>query len=352
MGFSDEVRKPLKDIERSAVRAYEITQQLLSFARKKNHHVTVFDVNRVVADSKLMLQRLIGTQITLKTQLADDQAFVRADQSEVEQALMNLVINARDAMPHGGELIIRTGIERLEKDRVPQHCKAGRFVQLSVADEGCGMSPEIVERIFEPFFTTKLVGEGTGLGLSTVYSDIANSDGFVSVESHEGTGTVINIYLPISQQPTIEVIAEKESPSTAESRGGETILVCDDEEIVLSSVTALLQSVGYSVIAANSAKEALAAADANAEKIALMVTDLTMPEMNGVELGKEIHRRHPHMKIIYSSGYAADHVGICAQDDGVEILEKGRSSDEMFRRIRAVLDRDGPSDRENSSKAC
>lgn len=337
--LSDDVRRPLKDIERSAARAYEITQQLLSFARKKKHHVTLFDINHVVADSKQMLQRLIGTQITLKTHLIDQQALVRADQSEVEQALMNLVINARDAMPDGGELTITTSVQDLEQDAVPQHCAAGHFVQLSVADNGCGMSSETVERIFEPFFTTKSIGKGTGLGLSTVYSDIVNSDGFVSVDSDQGDGTAITIHLPLSNSALGEV-GEPSKPALQPARGGETILICDDEDIVLTSMTALLKSAGYAVIAANGAHQALDAADEHNDQISLLITDLTMPEMDGVELAKQMRSRHPHIKIIYSSGYAANYVELCAEKDGVQIIEKGRSSDEMFQRIRQVLDAD------------
>jgi signal transduction histidine kinase len=347
----DAIRQPLKDIERSGVRAYEITQQLLSFARKKNHHATVFDVTRMVLDSHQMLQRLIGTQITLTTRLDADPAYVRADESELEQALMNLVINARDAMPSGGGLSIRTCVATLEGEGLPQHCKAGRFVQLSVADDGCGMSPETVERIFEPFFTTKSVGKGTGLGLSTVYSDIANSGGFVSVQSQQGKGTVIDVHLPLSKQSALVETAEAGPSSIAAASGGETILVCDDEEIVLASVSALLKSVGYRVIATNSGKEALEAAEAYAAEISLLITDLTMPDMDGVELGNEIHRQHPEMKIIYSSGHAADYVELCAENNRIEILEKGRSSNEMFRRIRAVLDKDDPDDTTISRKA-
>jgi two-component system cell cycle sensor histidine kinase/response regulator CckA len=336
--FADDIKRPLKDIERSAVRAYEVTQQLLSFARKKKQNVAVFDVNRIVADSNRMLQRLIGTKITLITQLSADPVLVRADQSEVEQTLMNLVINARDAMPDGGELRIQTRINDLEQDAVPQHCTAGRFVQLSVADNGCGMSPETVERIFEPFFTTKSVGKGTGLGLSAVYSDIVNSDGFVAVESDAGSGTVVDVHLPVSRPAVVGTITETRSPSQESTGGGETILVCDDEEIVLASVSALLKSVGYSVIAANSPQKALTAAETDADAISLLITDLTMPEMDGVELGKQIRQRHPHIKLMYTSGYAADYVENCSEQDGVQIHEKGRPSDEMFRRIRAVLD--------------
>jgi two-component system cell cycle sensor histidine kinase/response regulator CckA len=311
--------------------------------------VTVVDVNQVVTDTNSTLQRLIGSHITMKTQLSADPAFVSADAAEIEQALINLVINAHDAMPDGGTLTIRTRIATLEEDGVPKDCKAGHFVQLSVADDGCGMPPETLERIFEPFFTTKPVGKGTGLGLSTVYSGIKNCGGFISVESHEGTGTVVDVYLPQSQESAVEAAsAETESPSSDATGGGETILVCDDEEIVLSAVSTLLKTVGYSVITTKSAKEALVAADAHAGEISLLLTDLTMPEMGGLELGKEIHRRNPHIKTLYMSGYAADHIETCAAGDHVEFFEKGQSSRVMCQRIRKLLDRNTPSDLDNS----
>lgn len=252
----DELERPLKDIERSGARAFDLTQQLLSFARKKSPNLAVFDVNRVVTSIETMLQRFIGTNITLETQLSPDPVTVHADEAEIEQALMNLVMNARDAMPERGTLTIRTRIVSLEEDEVPRDCQAGRFVQLSVADDGCGMLPETVERIFEPFFTTKPVGSGTGLGLSTVYSDIAKSDGFVSVESREGSGTVVYVHLPQSQGSVADERAETERSPSNSSGGGETILVCDDDQIVLGSVMALLKSVGYSVIGATCASEA------------------------------------------------------------------------------------------------
>jgi signal transduction histidine kinase len=287
----DNVKQPLKDIERSGARAFDLTRQLLSFARQKSPNVTVFDVNQVLEHCEGMLRRLIGTNITMETHLSAEPALVLADAADIEQAIVNLVLNARDAMPDGGTLTIRTRIVMLGDGDVSQDCQAGYFVQLSVADNGCGMSPETVERIFEPFFTTKPVGRGTGLGLSTVYSDIGKSGGYISVESQTGTGTVVRLNLPQSQGlVTVAVVGETENSSSAVG-GSETILVCDDEEIVLSSLAAFLESVGYSIIATNSAKEALVAAEDHAGDISMLFTDVTMPVMGGLDLGKEIHRR-------------------------------------------------------------
>jgi len=340
----DNMKRPLRDIERSGERAYELTQQLLSFARIESHHAVVFDINRVVSDSNRVLQRLIGSHITVKIQLSADPAIVKADEAEIERALMNLVINARDAMPDGGTLTIRTRIATVEKDGVPERCKAGHFVHLSVHDDGCGMSPENVERIFEPFFTTKSVGKGTGLGLSTLYSDIVNSGGFVSVESSEGKGTVISLYLPQSQESVAAVSAEAERPSSYAVGGGETILICDDEEIVLSSVSALLESVGYTVITTKTAKEALLAAENRAGDISLLFTDVTMPEMGGLALGNEIHQRHPHIKIIYSSGYAAAHIATHGLGHHIDFFQKGQAYGKLLECIRKVLDKEMASD--------
>ena len=340
----DRYQQPLKDIERGGARAFELTRQLLSFARHRKPNIKVFDANPVVTNSESMLKRLIGANIQLKTRLSADPALVRADEADLEQAIVNLAINAHDAMPDGGVLTIGTRVVTLEKSDVPHNYEGGPFVQLSVADNGCGMSQETVGRMFEPFFTTKPVGEGTGLGLATVYADVEKSGGFLTVESREGTGTVVYVHLPQSERLVVEASAEEDPSSSIPVGGDETILVCDDEELVLSSTSALLGSVGYSVIGVDSARKALEAAAAHAGTISLLLTDLTMPEMDGLELGEEIHRRYPNMKIIYMSGYSSDRIEYLATSDHFEFIEKGGPSNLTFQRVREVLDKDGPSD--------
>ncbi len=279
--------------------------------------------------------KILGSGITLNSVVSADSAVVRAGESELAQVVLNLVLNARDALPNGGVIKIQTRIVTLGDRDVPRDCDAGDFVELSVSDDGCGMSPETRERIFEPFFTTKGPGKGTGLGLSIAYSDISRNGGFLTVDSHEGTGTVVSVFLPQSADSAIEATAETPGPATEFIGGDETILVCDDEDIVLSSVRALLESVGYSVIAVKTAADALAAADSRDLDISLLLTDVAMPGMNGFELGREIHKWHPHMRILHSSGYNTDDF---ATGEGDDIVYKGDSSSKLLQRVRQLLD--------------
>ena len=328
---SESVRVSLKEIERGCERASTLTQQLLSFARKKDPQLVVFDVNDLVTNCEPMLRRIVGPSVQLILRLASGPLLVHADESKLEQVLLNLVLNARDAMPDGGTLTIESSVG--SPGNAAQEFGSDPYVGLSVADDGCGMSKETMDRAFEPFFTTKPVGEGTGLGLSTAYLDIRQCNGFVSIQSVEGEGTVIGVHLPQSKEQRRPQDETKQS-----SIGGtETILVCDDEEIVLSAVSALLECVGYSVIGANSVREALESAAEHKDEISLLLTDVTMPEMNGFALGKAMAQRHPEIKIIYTSGYMADRAA--AADLGeCEFLTKGGSSREMLETVRRVLD--------------
>jgi len=332
-------KRPLEDIEQSGVRAADLTKQLLSFARKKNPNISLLDVNRVLSDSKGMLHRLVGTDISLSTLLASGPALVRADEAEIEQAILNLVINARDAMPAGGTLELRTESKTLAANEVAPDCRSGSYVRLSVSDNGCGMPPEVAERIFEPFFTTKPVGKGTGLGLSTVFADVSNSGGFVTVESRLGEGTVISVHLP-EAKGTIESADAGIEKASLPIGGDETILLCDDEEIVLASVSALLQRLGYSVVYANSPQEAIESAAAHDYRISLLLTDVNMPGMDGIELGKEIKQFYPDIKIILTSGYAEDILHASAAElERFEFLQKPVPYDMLARTIRKVLDK-------------
>lgn len=338
---SDELPKrllqPIRDIERASARAFDLTNQLLSFSRQRKR-LTVFDVNSVVVNNERMLNRLIGANIQLRSVLSPAPALVCADEGEIEQAIVNMVVNARDAMSTGGTITIETREVTLESIDIPRGCDAASFVRLSIADDGCGMSPDTMDRIFEPFFTTKSVGEGTGLGLSTVYADIEKNGGFTTVESREGEGTVFYVHLPKAYGLVVCEDSEKECVSTGPLGGNETVLVCDDEDLVLSSMSALLESVGYSVITANGAQNALAMVAAHAEEISLLLTDLTMPEMDGFELAREISRNYPDIKILCSSGYTADRVQFGRGSDDFAFIEKGVSSNATLQRIREILD--------------
>lgn len=332
-------KRPLTDIERAGTRAAVLTNQLLSFARKKTSNITLVNVNQVISDSTRMHQRLVGPDIKVRTELSTDQVFVRVDEGEVEQAVTNLVMNARDAMSDGGTLTIQTECLSLAVTDVPPDCKPGSYIRLSVTDNGNGMSPEVEERIFEPFFTTKSVGSGTGLGLSTVFSNAASSGGFVTVESVVGEGTVIGIHLPhvksVVNQPKPELVRTNHPVG-----GSETILVCDDEDVVLASTTALLETLGYVVIAASGPREAIKVAAAHKGPIALLLTDMSMPDMDGIQLSDEIARIFPNIRRVLTSGYAEDSFRAQMRDtDRFDFMQKPASYDLMARTIRNSLDK-------------
>jgi len=334
-------KRSLQDITKCGQRGAALTRQLLSFARKEVPEVTQFDINQVVNGIETVLRKLTGEFVTLEMASASNLPPIQADKGAIEQALMNLARNACDAMPDGGRLTIRTATEELDEGRVSanSHARPGLYVQLSVADTGCGMAPETVQRVFEPFFTTKPVGEGTGLGLSTVFADVTRSGGFIEVDSRPGEGTEFRVYLPAVEAKGVEA-ADDAKRSVKHCPGGtETSLVCDDDEGVLDSAAFLLESRGYSVVRAGGGREALEVAAAHTGTIELLLTDVTMPEMNGWELAKELTRQRPDTKVIFMSGYAADvfEAG-AAEGEHIEFIEKPPMDDMLFRRIRELLD--------------
>ncbi|QDT42779.1 Blue-light-activated protein [Gimesia alba] len=331
---------PLQDIQKSGERAAELVKQMLTFGRKKIPNTAWFDLNRLISENRNILQRILGDTITLKLNLDPNTNSVWADEAEIEQALMNLVVNARDAMPEGGTLSISTRNVEYSEDHVSSELNRlpGSYSQVSVKDSGCGMSPETVEQIFEPFFTTKPAAMGTGLGLSTVFRDISNLGGFISVESQLGEGTEFRIYLPQNQGKTVK------NDSTVASSikkhavgGGETILVCDDETMVLTAVSALLEASGYDVIKAAGPQEAILAATSYDGKISLLLTDFNMPEMNGQQLAQELTQRDPEMKVIYLSGLTGD-IPDSMGEDQIEVIQKPAKMGILSQKIRAVLD--------------
>jgi PAS domain S-box-containing protein len=344
--LSEQDRRAIHDIGQAGARAHTLTSQLLSFGRKRITNASVFDVNRVLTDSRRLLEKPIGSNIALRIIAAAEPVCIRADKSAIEQVILNLVLNARDAITDKGTITIRTRLVTLGDSDVPQDRKPGSFVELSVSDDGCGMSRETGARILEPFFTTKEVGKGTGLGLSVVHSDVARNDGFVNVDSKEHVGTVISVLLPQTTGSIETAPVEHHKQSSGLVGGDETILICDDETLVLNAVQALLEAAGYSIIAAESAAEALVLAETHSETISLLVTDVTMPNMNGIELGQKILQRHPDMKILYLSGNTSHHA---AADDNGEDLIKGGPISELLRRIRQLLDREKMSSSENAS---
>jgi signal transduction histidine kinase/ActR/RegA family two-component response regulator len=319
----------------AAERAAALTRQLLLFSRQQVQEPRVFDLNHLVSNTDRLLRRLIGTDVDLRTALAADLAPIKADPGQIEQVLMNLAVNARDAMPSGGRLTIETS--NVEVD--PHYHSAlppGRYVVLSVADSGCGMSPETQSRIFEPFFTTKEVGKGTGLGLSTVHGIVQQGGGHVEVSSELGVGTVFKVFLPSAAAgAALEDRAERELPT----RGHETVLVVDDDPHVRNVVVRMLRHGGYAVLEAAEPGDAMSCAHEHAARIDVILTDVMLPAMNGPELARGLRRLHPEAKVLFMSGYtdhAILHQGLLGSD--AAYLPKPFTAEALLRQIRKLLD--------------
>lgn len=333
-------REPLRDIQKSGERAAELVKQLLAFGRKKASNTAWLDLNALVSSHQKIIQRILGGSVTLTLNLSPAAGLVWADEGEVEQALMNLVVNARDAMSGVGELRIRTQNAIVTEREVAEHaeCLPGTFTLLSVADNGCGMAPEIVSQIFEPFFTTKPVTEGTGLGLSTMQRNLAEIGGFITVTSAPGTGTEFQVYLPQNQRINVNDQVETEAVSQeAVTGGGETILVCDDEPTVLSTVSALLERLGYTVIRALGPEQAIEAAAREGQKISLLCTDFNMPVMNGEQLVQHLTQMRPGLKVVFLSGIA-EKIPESAIATGNLVIQKPTKMGELASAIRGMLD--------------
>jgi CheY-like chemotaxis protein len=288
-----------------------------------------------------MLRRVLGEDIELISVLAEDLGRVKTDPGQIEQVLLNLAINARDAMPNGGKLIIESGNVELDEgyglSRVG--VTPGPYVMLSMTDTGCGMSPEVKEHIFEPFYTTKETGKGTGLGLSTVYGIVKQSGGNIWVYSEPGKGTTFKIYLPLVDEPLKEM-TEKGAAEGA-LKGSETILTVEDDGVVRKLAARILKTQGYKVFEASHGEEALKVAKEHAsDRIHLLLTDVVMPGISGPELSKGLISLRPEMQVIYMSGYtdnAIIHQGFLEQ--GVDYIQKPFTPDSLARKVREVLDR-------------
>ena len=334
----DPKRGPLTDIRAAGERAANLTRQLLAFSRKQILEPKLVDVNEVVSGIEKMLRRLIGEDVDILTDLAADPSWVKVDPGQLEQVVMNLAVNARDAMPRGGRLTIRT--RTLDPKSVDAEESAGRHarprVAISISDTGTGIAPEVKDHLFEPFFTTKGVGKGTGLGLATVFGIVKQSGGDVTFESEPGKGATFTVILP--SQPAPRRRGTSGASLRAVPRGTETVLVVEDEDAVRRIVRIALSSAGYRVIEARNGAEALEAARAHAGVIHLVVTDVVMPEMSGRELVERIVRDHPGVRILYMSGYTDDAVvrhGIV--EAGVWFLQKPFSPLALARKVREVL---------------
>jgi len=328
-----ESRVQIKRIDEAAERASSLTRQLLAFSRRQVLQPKVFDVNDLVANLDQMLRRLIGEHIEMKTAAAEEPCLVKADAGQIEQVIMNIAINARDAMPQGGRLTLETA--HLELDKAAAEV-AGPYVMLAVSDTGEGMDAETKAHIFEPFFTTKGLGKGTGLGLSTVYGIVKQSGGYISVYSEPGRGSTFKVYLP-RVRDTLKA-RRKEEPANADARGNETILVVEDEPMIRELIETMLQSRGYSVLTVDDPLQAEAFAAQHAGPIHLLLTDVVMPGISGREIAVQISAQRPEMKVIFVSGYTPNaivHHGIL--DEDLNFLQKPFTAATLTHKVREVL---------------
>jgi two-component system, cell cycle sensor histidine kinase and response regulator CckA len=331
------LREKALAIQQASDRATTLTRQLLAFSRKQLLELKVVDVNAIVQDMERLLRPLIGENVEFSTGLAPNAAHTRADAGQLEQVLMNLVVNAKDAMPGGGKLKIETqNIVMNESQRRGQtFIRPGDYVRLSVSDTGMGMDKETQSRIFEPFFTTKEKGKGTGLGLSTVYGIVKQSGGYVMVQSEENRGSTFHIYLPRA-----EGVAEKHAPPVAAAAlgGTETLLLVEDEESVRQLVRDTLTAKGYRVVEAENGEAGMAAAAKHDGKIDLVITDVVMPGISGRELVQKLARIRPDAKVLYLSGYTKD--AIISEgtiEHGAAFLQKPFTLQNLSRKVREVL---------------
>lgn len=336
---TDPNRSIIADIHHAGERAATLTRQLLAFSRKQVLAPQLLDLNEVIGNTEKMLRRLIGEDIALTTVLAPRLRQVRIDPGQMEQVILNLAVNARDAMPRGGRLTVETRNIKIGSEGLPRHPdrKPGNYVRLAITDTGSGMTPEVQARLFEPFFTTKEPGHGTGLGLATVFGIVKQSEGHISVYSEVGVGTAFEILFPAVAD------AARSEPSRSGLApvrfGHETVLLVEDEEPVRKIARLALESHGYHVIEAHLGAEALNAVAEHPTPIQLLVTDVVMPEMSGRELAERLRKRHPGLKVLFVSGYTDDAVirhGILDARD--PFLQKPFSPLTLARKVRDVLD--------------
>jgi two-component system cell cycle sensor histidine kinase/response regulator CckA len=336
----DPLKGNIEEIKAAADRATSLTRQLLAFSRRQVLDMKVLNLNAILRDLEKMLCRVIGEDVELVTSLDDDLGMVKTDPGGIEQVIMNLAVNARDAMPSGGKLIIKTSNAELDEPYARSHVaiKPGLYVKLCVVDTGVGITPEVREHIFEPFFTTKKKGKGTGLGLSTVYGIVKQSGGDIWVDSEPGLGTTFHIYLPRVDEPFEEMrkkVTREELPG-----GGETILVVEDEEDVRSLAVRILEKQGYKVLEASCGNDALVLSKERKEPIHMVLTDVVMPGMSGRQLADQLIHLHPKMKVLYMSGYtdnAVFHHGVL--EEGVNYIHKPFTIDGLMKKMREVLDK-------------
>jgi two-component system cell cycle sensor histidine kinase/response regulator CckA len=339
LGSHDPMLPNLEEIKKAGERAAALTRQLLAFSRKQVLQPKVIDLNAVVSNLERMLQRVIGEDVELRTLLDPNLGRIKVDPGQIEQIIMNLAVNARDAMPQGGKLTIETKNICLGDEYSAQHIgvNLSSSVMLAVSDTGVGMDPVTQARIFEPFFTTKELGKGTGLGLSTVYGIVKQSGGNIWTDSKLGVGTTFKTYFPRTGEGAREYT--RCTASGEALHGTETILLAEDEQLVLRLACEVLRMYDYEVLEATNGDAALLICERFTEPIHLLITDVIMPGMNGHELSDRLRHLRPEMKALYMSGYtdnAIVHHEVLAE--GANFIQKPFSADSLARRVREILD--------------
>jgi two-component system cell cycle sensor histidine kinase/response regulator CckA len=332
------IRLDIEEIRRSAESAALLTRQLLAFSRKQVLQTQVLDLNALVTNIAMLLKRTLGEDVQFVTRLAPALGLVIADPAQIEQVIMNLAVNARDAMPNGGALTIETSEVRLDAETAARHVGAspGAYVHLAISDTGVGMDATVRAHLFEPFYTTKERGKGTGLGLSTVYGIVTQSGGFLTVDSEPGRGSTFHIYLPRSDEALAQATPLAET--LAWPGGSETILLVEDHLDVRNVMHEMLARHGYTVLDVGSGEDALDLLQHHASPIDLLLTDIVMPRMSGRDLARQTLMRHPGMQVLYISGYA-DHPTVAqGLDAGLSLIQKPFAPGYLLHKVRQALD--------------
>lgn len=340
MGPDSPYIQRVQEIFKAAERSSNLTRQLLAFARKQTIAPEILNLNNTLKSMLKMLQRLIGEDIELSWSLKDNLWPVKIDPSQVDQILANLCVNARDAINGVGRVTIETDNQIFNEEYCKNHAGAtpGSYVKMALSDTGAGMDQETMDNLFEPFFTTKDVGQGSGLGLATVYGIVKQNDGFIDVDSQAGVGTTFKIFFPRHIEPITK--SQRHLPDHPVQTGSETILVVEDESAILAMTKIMLERLGYRVLAAVTPDEAIQITKRlNEDEVQLLITDVVMPQMNGRQLAEKLSEKFQHLKCLYMSGYTADviaHHGV--KDEGVEFIDKPFSRQDLAAKVRDVLD--------------
>jgi CheY-like chemotaxis protein len=332
---SEKITRYLTAARHGVERGATLNQQLLAFSRRQDLRAETVCIDDLIDTFANLLDRAVGEAVTVKIEKAPELWYCRTDAHQLETAILNIAINARDAMPQGGTLTLKTTIRKLDAQAAAANDgNVGDYVAVSIADTGVGMTPDVVERVFEPFFTTKDVGKGTGLGLSQVYGFARQSGGFVSIDSHPGIGTTVSIHLPrTTSLEATEVVAD----TPVEVRGQGIVLIVEDDSDVRAIASSLLEDLGYSVLEAETGIEAMKLLD-RGERIDLVFTDVIMPgEMNGIDLVRAMKLKHAGIPVLLTSGYTAQRIAMAEMVEGLQLLRKPYTQVDLSLAVRSVM---------------